>query len=85
MQKITIYTTQTCAYCKMAKAFFKENNVSYDEKDVTVDDKAREEMIQKSGSMTVPVIDVDGQIIVGFDKPALEKLIGLKSYKHTTN
>ena len=79
MPKITIYTTPTCVYCKMRKEFFKENNVPYEEKDVTVDDKAREEMIQKSGSMAVPVIDVDGQIVVGFDKAELTKLIGLKS------
>ena len=63
----------------MAKAFFKENSVAYEEKDVTADDKARDEMIQKSGSMAVPVIDVDGQIIVGFDKVELAKLVGLKS------
>ena len=79
MLKITIYTTPTCAYCKMTKAFFKENNVSYEEKDVTVDDKARDEMIQKSGSMAVPVIDIDGQIVVGFNKAELIKLVDLKS------
>ena len=79
MPKITIYTTPTCAYCKMAKAFFKESAAAYEEKDVTADDKARDEMIQKSGSMAVPVIDVDGQIIVGFDKVELTKLVGLKS------
>ena len=79
MPKITIYTTPICAYCKMTKAFFKENNVSYEEKDVTVDDKAREEMIQKSGSMAVPVIDIDGKIVIGFDKAELAKLAGLKS------
>ena len=67
MPKITIYTTPTCAYCKMTKAFFKDNGVAYEEKDVTVDDKAREEMIKKSGSMAVPVIDVDGQIVVAFN------------------
>ena len=76
--KIIIYTTPTCAPCKMTKAFLKENNVSYEEKDVTVDDKAREEMIQKSGSMTVPVIDIDGQIVVGFKRAELIKLINLK-------
>ena len=63
----------------MTKAFFKEKSVAYEEKDVTVDDKAREEMVQKSGSMAVPVIDIDGQIVVGFDKVELTKLIGLES------
>ncbi|KKU14898.1 NrdH-redoxin [Candidatus Wolfebacteria bacterium RIFCSPLOWO2_01_FULL_45_19] len=75
MPKITIYTTPTCVYCKMAKAFFKENSVAYDEKNVASDAKAREEMIEKSGQLGVPVIDVDGEIIVGFNKEKLSELI----------
>lgn len=78
MPKITIYTTPTCVYCKMTKAFFKEHNVQYEEKDVTTDDKAREEMVQKSQQMGVPVIDIDGQILVGFDKEGLTKLLNIK-------
>lgn len=72
---ITIYTTPTCVYCKMAKEFFRGNNIQYAEKDVVTDDAAREEMIQKSGQLGVPVIDIDGKIIVGFDKEELEKII----------
>ncbi len=75
---ITIYTTPTCVYCKMAKAFLKKQGIAYDEKDVASDDKAREEMIQKSGQLGVPVIDVDGKIAVGFDKQKLSELLGLK-------
>jgi len=75
MPKITIYTTPTCVYCKMAKAFFKENNVAYEEKDVAVDAKAREEMMQKSGQLGVPVIDIDGEIIIGFNKEKLSELL----------
>jgi len=71
--KITIYTTPTCAYCKMTKAFFKENNVVYEEKDVTTDAAAREEMIAKSRQMGVPVILLGDEVVVGFDKPALQK------------
>lgn len=78
MPKITIYTTPTCVYCKMTKAFFKEHDVKYEEKDVTTDEKAREEMIQKSGQMGVPVIDIDGKILVGFDKAGLSKLLNIK-------
>lgn len=78
MPKITIYTTPTCVYCKMTKAFFKENSVQYEEKDVTTDDKAREEMIAKSHQMGVPVIEIDGQILVGFDKEGLSKLLNIK-------
>jgi len=78
MQKITIYTTPTCAYCKMTKAFFKEHNVAYEEKDVANDHALAEEMVKKSGQMAVPVIDIDGQIIVGFDKEGLSKLLNIK-------
>lgn len=62
----------------MTKAFFKENNVVYEEKDVSTDAAARDEMIAKSNQMGVPVIDVDGQIIVGFDKERLSKLLSIK-------
>ena len=78
MPNVTIYTTPACVYCKMAKAFFKEHNVSYTEKNVMADDKTREEMIKKSGQMGVPVIDVDGKIIVGFDKGEISKVVGVK-------
>ncbi len=57
----------------MAKEFFKQNNISYEEKDVSVDDSAREAMIEKSGQLGVPVIDIDGKIIVGFDEEELLK------------
>ncbi len=75
MHTVTIYTTPTCVYCKMTKDFFKEHNVQYEEKDVVADDKAREEMIQKTGQMGVPAIDIDGEIVVGFDEARLRKLL----------
>ena len=78
MSKVTIYTTLSCAYCKMTKEFFKEHNVEYDEKDVSTDAAARDEMIAKSNQMGVPVIDVDGQLTVGFDKGRLSQLLSIK-------
>lgn len=78
MPKVTIYTTPSCVYCKMTKTFFKENNVQYDEKDVSTDATARDEMVAKSNQMGVPVIDIDGQILVGFDKTGLSKLLNIK-------
>jgi len=75
MKKVTIYSTPTCVYCKMAKDFFKENKVDYIEKDVSTDDKAREEMVDKSHQMGVPVIDIDGEMFVGFDRDALSKAL----------
>ena len=75
---VNIYTTPTCVYCQMAKEFFKENNVSYQENDVSSDAKAREEMINKSGQMGVPVIEVEGEIVIGFDKEKLMELLDIK-------
>ena len=75
---VTVYSTPTCPYCKMAKAYLQENKIDYKDVDVAADDKAAQEMIEKSGQMGVPVIDIDGAIIVGFDKEAMKKSLGLK-------
>ncbi|TSD03601.1 MAG: glutaredoxin-like protein, YruB-family [Parcubacteria group bacterium Greene0714_36] len=77
MPKVTIYSTPFCVYCKMAKEFFGKNNVAYEEKDVAVDLAARDDMIKKSGQMGVPVIDIDGSIIVGFDQGRLKHLLNI--------
>lgn len=77
-KSVTIYTTPTCAYCKLAEAFFKENKIAYKEVDVSEDDKAAQRMIEKSGQMGVPVIEVDSKVIVGYDKAALKKALGIK-------
>lgn len=78
MAKVIIYSTPTCVYCKMAKALFKEKGVEFEEKDVATDLAARKEMVEKSGQLGVPVIDVDGKVVVGFDKQYLMELLGLK-------
>lgn len=78
MSKIIIYTTPSCVYCKMAKAFFKEHNIAYEERDVAADAAARDEMIEKSKQMGVPVVEIDGQIMVGFDKNRLTDLLSIK-------
>lgn len=78
MNKVTIYTTPTCVYCKMAKEFFKNNQVEYSEYNVAVDERAREEMVEKSHQLGVPVIDINGEIHVGFNRSELEKALGLK-------
>lgn len=77
MPTVTMYTTPTCGYCRLAKVFFKEHNVEFSEKDVTVDMAAREEMIAKSGQLGVPVITVDDAVVIGFDKGKLSQLLGL--------
>lgn len=77
MKEVTIYTTPTCGYCKMAKEFFSSNNVQVKEYDVAADLEKRKEMIEKSGQMGVPVIFVDSEMTVGFDKGRLSSLLGL--------
>lgn len=72
MKTVQIYSTPTCVYCKLAKDYFKAKNVSYTEFNVAEDDARREEMLQKSGQMGVPVIDIGGEIFVGFNKPEIE-------------
>ena len=62
----------------MAKDFFAENKIAFTDKNAATDMVARKEAITKSGQMGVPVIDVDGQIVVGFDEPKLRKLLGIK-------
>jgi glutaredoxin len=62
----------------MAKQFFAQNNVQYEEKNVAADVPARDEMVQKSGQMGVPVIEVDGKIIIGFDEPKLSEVLGIR-------
>ncbi|MCL5004812.1 MAG: glutathione S-transferase N-terminal domain-containing protein [Patescibacteria group bacterium] len=73
---VKIYTTQTCPYCIMAKDYFKKLGVEYQEADVSIDEKAREELIAKSHQMGVPVIDINGTIIVGFNRPEIDKALG---------
>ncbi len=77
MKPVSIYTTVTCGYCKMAKDFFQKNNVEFQEFDVGTDLGKRQEMIEKSGQMGVPVITVGADMIVGFNKPRLEELLGI--------
>ena len=76
--KVKIYSTTQCPYCNMTKEFFKKNNIKYEEINVETDQKAAEEMIEKSGQMGVPVIEVNDEIIVGFNRPALERALKLK-------
>ena len=76
-KKVTIYSTPTCHFCQMTKDFLKEKNIGYTEFNVAADLEKRQEMIQKSGQMGVPVIYVGDQLIVGFDKERLTFLLGV--------
>lgn len=76
--KVRVYSTPTCPYCDMAKKFLKENKVEFENIDVSRDEKAAEEMVEKSGQMGVPVLEINGEIIVGFDKEAMKKALKIK-------
>ena len=81
MKSVTIYTTQTCTYCKMAKEFFKEKGVNYTEVDLGTNTEKREEMRSKMEAaghgLAVPIIDVDNKLILGFDRNTLAAEIGI--------
>lgn len=78
MKKVTIYSTPTCHFCHMAKDFFKEKGVAFEDFDVSKDLDKRKEMLEKSGQMGVPVIIIDNKdIIVGFNKPQIIELLGI--------
>lgn len=74
---VTIYTTPTCHFCQMSKEFFKANNVQYTEYNVAADLEKRQEMIEKSGQMGVPVVFIGDEMIIGFDKKKFESELGL--------
>lgn len=76
-EKVTVYSTSTCPYCIRVKQFLKDNNVDFEENDVAADQEKAKEMVDKTGQMGVPVIDVDGEIIIGFDKDKLVQALGL--------
>jgi len=74
---VTVYSTPTCMYCKMAKEFFDDKGVVYTELNVAEDENARNKMIERSGQMGVPVIVVGSEVTVGFDEGRLAALLGL--------
>lgn len=72
---ITVYSTTWCAFCHAATQYFDSIGVAYTDKDVEKDTEAAREAVEKSGQMGVPVIDLDGEIIVGFDKHKIDALL----------
>jgi glutaredoxin-like YruB-family protein len=72
---VKVYSTPSCPWCTVAKNYLKSRNVQFEEVDVSKNREAAVEMVQKSGQRGVPVIDIDGNIIVGFDQNAIDSLI----------
>ena len=77
MKNVTIYSTPTCHFCHAAKEFFKKNNITFTDKDVSSDQTSRAEMLERSGQMGVPVIFIDDEMIVGFNEPKLRELLNI--------
>ena len=78
LPKVQVFTTPMCPFCYALKEFLKEHNIEFEEIDVSQDEKAKEEMIKKTGKMEVPAIEIDRQIVVGFDKKKIVQLLNIK-------
>jgi glutaredoxin 3 len=78
MPSIKVYSTPVCPYCNTLKIFLKEKGFNFEDIDVSKDEKLTEELVQKSGQMGVPVVEIDGQIIVGFDREKICKLLNIQ-------
>ena len=76
-KSVKIYSTPTCPWCIRAKQFLKENNIDFQNIDVSSDQQAADEIMRKSGQMGVPVLDIEGEIIVGFDKERIKQSLGI--------
>lgn len=84
MQPVTIYTTPTCTYCGQAKAYFQQKGVPYAEKDVSVDRTAAMEMVRLSQQQGVPVITIGSDVIVGFDRRRIDKVLAASAARKPT-
>lgn len=78
MPKTKVYSTNFCPYCVTLKEFLKSHNVEFEEIDVSEDEVAQKKLVEKTGQMGVPVVDIDGKIVVGFDKEKISKLLNIK-------
>lgn len=76
--KVKVWSSKTCPYCTQEKDFLKEHKIEFEDIDVSANQEAANEMVEKSGQMGVPVTDIDGEIVVGFDKEKLKKLLDIK-------
>lgn len=76
---VKVYSTPTCVYCRTLKEYLGNNKIDFQEIDVSKDEKSLQEMVKLSGQMGVPVVDIDGEIIIGFDKTKIDNLLKIKS------
>ncbi len=77
MPKVKVYTTPVCPYCELLKKYLKEHNIEFEAIDASQDQSAAEKIVQKTGQMGVPVIEINGEFIVGFDKAKIAELLNI--------
>ncbi len=78
-KRVTIYTTPSCSWCTTLKNYLKQQNIRFTDIDVSKNQQAAEEMVRKSGQQGVPQTDIEGQIIVGFDKTRINSILGIQN------
>ena len=76
--RVIVFSTPTCSYCNMAKQYFRRNKIRFKDVDVSRDEAAARDLVRRTGQMGVPVIDINGKLIVGFDKPQINQLLDIK-------
>ena len=77
-KKIVVYSTPTCMYCNMLKAYLDDKNLDYEVVDVNLDREKARYIVEKTGQMGVPVTEIDGTFVIGFDQPKIAELIGIE-------
>lgn len=77
-KRVIIFTTPTCSFCNTAKKYFRQQKIRFKEVDVSRDQRAARDMQRRSGQTGVPVIDIGGKIVVGFDRPKIDRLLELR-------
>lgn len=75
--RVVVFTTPTCSWCRRTKTYLRERQVTFREVDVSRDPTAARDLVRRTGQTGVPVIDIDGRTIVGFDRPQIDRLLGL--------
>lgn len=77
MTEVIIYTTPTCPFCKKVKSFLNDHDIDYENRDISIDKDAQGEVIEKAEMMVAPVVDIDGEIIIGYDEQEMKEALGL--------
>jgi glutaredoxin-like YruB-family protein len=79
-KRVIVFSTPSCTYCNAAKKYFRQQGIRFRDVDVSKDQAAARDMVRRSGQQGVPVIDIGGRIIVGFDRPKIDQLLGIRSH-----